>query len=169
MTGRPQPANAAILVRDPSLSGATPLLERIAHSDIGVVIRGEPGSGRDVLARTLHALSGRRGALVAVQAAALHEPDLFGSEQPRRAGALERAGTVLLDELGELPAALQAKLTLALELRRIHRLGAAEPVALAARVIATTRRPLTDLVACGVLRHDLYLRINGITLQLGGT
>src|SRR5215204_6060808 len=99
---------ASLVVVDPSLGGATPLLARIAQSEVSVLIRGEPGTGKEVLARTLHALSGRRGELVTVHAAALAgellEIELFGCARTPRTGALERAGrgTVLVDELGEL-------------------------------------------------------------------
>src|SRR5687768_4067750 len=128
-------SGAAIVVRDPSLAGATPLLARIAQSDVSVLIRGEPGSGKAVLARTLHALSGRPGELVVVHAAALAggllETELFGCARASRCGALERAssGTVLLDDIGELPLELQGKLMHALEMRRMYRVGGVQPIA----------------------------------------
>ncbi|MEO7736458.1 MAG: sigma 54-interacting transcriptional regulator, partial [Kofleriaceae bacterium] len=170
---------AAVVVRDPSLAGKTELLERIARHGVGVLIRGETGTGKEVLARTLHGLSQRPGALVAINCAALTstllESELFGHERGAFTGAtqpkpglLEVAGrgTVLLDEIGDLQLELQGKLLRALEARQVYRVGGVQPIELHARVIAASHRSLPALIERGAFREDLYFRINGITLEL---
>jgi len=170
---------AAVVVRDPSLAGKTELLERIARHGVGVLIRGETGTGKEVLARTIHDLSQRPGALVAINCAALTstllESELFGHERGAFTGAtqpkpglLEVAGhgTVLLDEIGDLQLELQGKLLRALEARQVYRVGGVQPIALHARVIAASHRSLPELIERGAFREDLYFRLNGITLDL---
>ncbi len=170
---------AAVVVRDPSVNGKTELLERIAKHSVSVLIRGETGTGKEVLARTLHLLSQRPGELVAINCAALTgtllESDLFGHERGAFTGALKTKpgllevagkGTVLLDEIGDLPLELQGKLLRALEARQVYRVGGVQPIDLHARVIAASHRSLPDLIARGEFREDLYFRLNGITLEL---
>lgn len=170
---------AAVVVRDPSMTGKTELLERIARHSVSVLLRGETGTGKEVLARTLHALSQRPGELVAINCAALTssllESDLFGHERGAFTGALKTKpgllevageGTVLLDEIGDLPLELQGKLLRALEARQVYRVGGVQPIDLHARVIAATHRSLPELIARGEFREDLYFRLNGITLEL---
>jgi len=170
---------AAVVVRDPSVRGSTDMLERIARHDVGVLIQGETGTGKEVLARTLHTLSQRPGELVAINCAALTgtllESDLFGHERGAFTGAhktkpglfeVAGKGTVLLDEIGDLPLELQGKLLRALEAREVYRVGGVQPIALHARVVAASHRSLPELVARGAFREDLYFRLNGITLEL---
>jgi two-component system response regulator AtoC len=170
---------AELVVRDPTPEGATELLERVARHGINVLIQGETGVGKEVLARTLHALSARPGELVAINCAALTGPllesELFGHEQGAFTGAtrtkqglLEIAGrgTALLDEIGDLPLELQGKLLRALESRQVYRVGGVKPIELQLRVIAATHRRLADEVARGGFRQDLYFRLNGITLEI---
>ena len=174
-----EPPRAAVVVRDPSVDGKTELVERIAKHGVSVLIRGETGTGKEVLARTLHALSKRPGELVAINCAALTgtllESDLFGHERGAFTGALKTKpgllevagkGTVLLDEIGDLPLELQAKLLRALEARQVYRVGGVQPIELHARVIAASHRSLPELIARGAFREDLYFRLNGITLEL---
>ncbi len=145
-----------------------------------VLILGETGSGKDVAARLLH-LSGRRRErpFVQVDCAALPrdlmEAELFGHERgsftgatQSRAGLIEAAegGTVFLDEIGELPLDLQAKLLHVLERRRVRRLGSAREHAVAACFVAATNRDLRDLCARGAFRADLYYRLNVLSLWM---
>jgi two-component system, NtrC family, response regulator AtoC len=173
----PLDGRAALVVRDPQPDALSPIVTRIAQSDIGVLVQGETGAGKDILARSLHALSGRRGRLVAINCAAvsesLLESELFGHEKGAFTGAVQAkpglfeaaaAGTVFLDEIGDLPLAVQAKLLRAIEARQVLRLGSVRPVDLDVRFIAATHRDLRTAVADGAFRHDLYFRINGVTL-----
>jgi two-component system, NtrC family, response regulator AtoC len=170
---------AAVIVRDPTPDGANELLTRVAKHGVPVLIQGETGTGKEVLARTIHMLSGRPGEMVAINCAALTGPllesELFGHEQGAFTGAnrakpglLEIAGTgtALLDEVGDLPLELQGKLLRALESRQVYRVGGVKPIDLGLRVIAATHKRLTDEVEAGRFRQDLYFRLNGITLEI---
>jgi two-component system, response regulator FlrC len=156
------------------------LARRVAQSDCTVLISGESGCGKEVLARYIHTHSPRSGnAFVAVNCAAIPENMLeallFGYERGAftgahnaHAGKFEQAqnGTLLLDEVTEMPLALQAKLLRVLQEREVERLGARAPVALNVRVLATTNRQLRAEVARGRFREDLYYRLNVFPLVL---
>ena len=148
------------------------LVARAGPADSVVLIEGETGTGKERVARALHLASGRKGRFVAVNCAAipaaLLESELFGAEKgaftgatARRPGRFEQAdqGTLLLDELGELPLELQAKLLRVLEQREVERLGGSQPVKVDVRVLAATHRDLRKLVAEGKFREDLYYRL----------
>ncbi|HVV85270.1 MAG TPA: sigma 54-interacting transcriptional regulator [Kofleriaceae bacterium] len=166
---------SSLVVDDPTLSSASPVALAVARSAINVLLLGETGSGKEVLARALHARSGRSGPLVAFNCAALAGPlveaELFGHEKgaftgaaAARVGLLEAAagGTVVLDEIGDLPAEQQAKLLRAIETREVLRVGAVRPVPIDVRVIAATHRDLAR--EPDRFRRDLYYRLAGITL-----
>ena len=150
------------------------LIERIAPSNVSVLVTGESGTGKELVARTLHELSDRKAnAFVAVNCAAipesLMESEIFGHEKgaftgavERRAGCFELAeeGTLLLDELGEMPIGTQAKLLRVLEERKLRRLGARSEQDVNVRVLAATNRDPEEAVAAGQLRSDLYYRLN---------
>jgi DNA-binding NtrC family response regulator len=150
------------------------LIEQIAPSNVSVLITGESGTGKEMVARTLHDLSPRKPQpFVAVNCAAipetLIESELFGHEKgsftgavDRRAGCFELAsgGTLLLDELGDMPVGTQAKLLRVLEERKLRRLGARTEQDVDVRVLAATNRNPEDAVAQGHLRPDLYYRLN---------
>lgn len=164
-------------IDDPTSAGATRLLREFAGTDVNILITGETGVGKEVLAATVHELSGRRGDFVQVNCAALSETllesELFGYERgaftgavAQKPGLIEAAanGTILLDEIGEVPLALQAKLLRAIERREITRLGATRPIAVDVRIISATNRDLVAAVAGGTFRADLFYRLDGVTL-----
>ena len=156
------------------------LAERVAAADVSVMLTGESGVGKEVYARFIHAASSRRtGPFVAINCAAIPEPmleaTLFGHEKgaftgatDARAGKFEQAsgGTLLLDEITEMPLGLQAKLLRVLQEREVERLGAANARVVDVRVIATSNRDLREAVRDGVLREDLYYRLNVFPLQV---
>jgi DNA-binding NtrC family response regulator len=149
------------------------LFERVAPTDLSLVLIGETGTGKELAARALHSKSHRaERPFVVVDCGAvsqtLVESELFGHERGAytgadrsRAGAFELAdgGTIFLDEVGELPPALQPKLLRALEQREVKRLGAAKPLTVDVRVIAATNRDLRAQVVAGKFREDLYYRL----------
>ena len=156
------------------------LARRVARSECTVLVSGESGTGKEVLAHYIHRHSLRsRGEFVAINCAAI--PDnmlealLFGWERGAftgahgaHAGKFEQAqgGTLLLDEISEIPLGLQAKLLRVLQEREVERLGARAPIALDVRVIATTNRRLREEVAAGRFREDLYYRLNVFPLGI---
>lgn len=156
------------------------LIERIAPTNVSVLVTGESGTGKELAARALHELSSRRNQpFVAVNCAAipetLIESEIFGHEKGAFTGALERragcfelaeGGTLLLDEIGEMPAGTQAKLLRVLEDRKLRRLGSKAETAVDVRVIAATNRDPEQAVAAGDLRGDLYYRLNVFNIQM---
>ncbi|MBK7090330.1 MAG: sigma-54-dependent Fis family transcriptional regulator [bacterium] len=153
---------------------------RVAPTEATVLITGESGTGKELLARSIHQLSSRnKGRFVAVSCAAIpetliesellgHERGAFTGAEKRRLGRFELAkgGTILLDEIGELPLSIQVKLLRLLEERRFERLGGEEEVIADIRLIAATNRNLVDEVKSGRFREDLYFRINVVHLHI---
>jgi DNA-binding NtrC family response regulator len=156
------------------------LIEQVAPSSASVLITGESGTGKELVARTIHNLSPRKNtSFVAINCSAipetLMESELFGHERgaftgaaARRLGCFELAngGTLLLDEISEMPVALQAKLLRVLEDRRIRRLGGTHEIPVDVRVLAATNRDPADAVRRGSFREDLLYRLNVITIEL---
>ena len=154
------------------------LIERIAHTDATILIEGETGTGKDMIARTLHTVSKRRDAPFIVVdcgavAGTLIESELFGHEKgsftgavTSRQGAFELAdgGTVFLDELGELALDLQPKLLRVLEQRELRRVGGSKTLKVDIRVVAATRKDLRNEVEKGKFREDLYFRLNVVPI-----
>jgi len=166
-------------VDDPTPTGVPAFVRDVARTSTSVLILGETGCGKDVLAESLHVLSGRTGELARVNCAALAEPliesELFGHEKgaftgatSTKVGLLESAqgGTVFLDEIGELPLATQAKLLRAIESREVLRIGSIRPIKIDVRFVAATNRELPAEVAAKRFRQDLYFRLDGITLTI---
>jgi DNA-binding NtrC family response regulator len=166
--------------RDPAMERVVKLAEQVARSEAPVLITGESGVGKEVMARFLHQKSGRRDRpFVAVNCAAipdnLLESELFGHEKgaftgavARRIGKFEEAngGTLLLDEISEMDVRLQAKLLRAIQERLIDRVGSSQPVKVDIRILATSNRTLADEVRKGTFREDLLYRLNVVHLRM---
>lgn len=177
---RPPSHNEARILVDPEMKRVYDLAVRAAKSDIGVLILGETGVGKELLAETIHVNSRRVGGqflrlnCVALSDSLL-ESELFGHEKGAftgathaRAGLLESTsgGTVFLDEIGEMPLKTQAKLLRVLEERRIMRVGSTRSRTVDVRFVAATNRNLQREIARGTFRGDLFYRISGIQLRI---
>jgi DNA-binding NtrC family response regulator len=153
-------------------------IAKVSQSQATVLIRGESGTGKELVAKLLHHLSGRTGALVAINCGALPESllesELFGIEGgvatgvSARRGKFELAdgGTLFLDEIGDMAPALQVKLLRALQEREIVRIGGETAIPVDVRLVAATHRGLESLVSDGKFREDLYYRLKGVELEL---
>jgi two-component system, NtrC family, response regulator len=155
-------------------------IEKVAPTNATVLILGESGTGKELLARALHRLSARsHQAFVAINCAAipdsLLESELFGYEKGAFTGAAKRTlgklelasgGTVFLDEIGEMPASLQAKLLRVVQERTVERIGGRTPVPLDLRILCATNRKLDTLIGTGQFRDDLYYRISEVTIKV---
>ena len=170
----------------PALIGQSPAIERLknmiatlAPTPVDILINGQTGTGKEVVARQLHAASGCKGPFVAINCGALpesvfeseifgHEAGAFTGAQKRRIGKLEYAqhGTVFLDEIESMPLALQVKLLRVLQERRLERLGGNDNIALDCRIIAASKADLLALSTQGEFREDLYYRISVVSLAL---
>jgi two-component system response regulator FlrC len=168
-----------LVTQSPALLRVIDQAERVAASPATVFIQGESGTGKELLARFIHETSGRLGPFVAVNCAnlpdGLVESELFGHERGAFTGAdrrqygkfeLAAGGTLLLDEISEMPLHLQAKLLRALQEGAVDRVGGRSPVAVDVRVLATTNRDLQEFVQQGRFRADLYFRLNVVPLRL---
>jgi DNA-binding NtrC family response regulator len=156
------------------------LIEMVAPSTASVLITGASGTGKELVARTVHELSPRRGKpFIPINCAAipetLIESEIFGHEKGAFTGALERrtgcfelaeGGTLLLDEIGEMPVATQAKLLRVLEDRKLRRLGSKVETLVDVRVLAATNKVPDEAVAQGQLRNDLYYRLNVFNIHM---
>jgi transcriptional regulator with PAS, ATPase and Fis domain len=170
---RPAARFGALVGRSTKMRELAARVERVARSDAAVLVQGETGTGKEVVARAIHQRSRRGGGpLIVVDCGALPETlleaELFGHARgaftgalEARAGAIEAAhgGTVLLDEIGELPIAMQPKLLRAVESRSVRRLGETHHRAVDVRFIAATHRDLRAMVQDGSFRGDLYFRM----------
>ncbi len=164
----------------PQMQQVFSLIRQVAPSRAAVLIAGESGTGKELVARAIHHLSPRRaGPFVAINCAAmpetLMESELFGHEKgaftgavERRAGCFELAqhGTLLLDELGEMPIGTQAKLLRVLEDSRVRRLGGKNEIAVDVRIVAATNKNLDEVIQKGELREDLFYRLNVFRIDL---
>jgi two-component system response regulator FlrC len=169
-----------LVARDPAMQAVTALADQVAGSEASILITGESGVGKEVMARYLHRKSKRaERPFISVNCAAipenLLESELFGHEKGAFTGALARrigkfeeadGGTLLLDEISEMDVRLQAKLLRALQEREIDRVGGSKPVKVNIRIIATSNRDLTQAVREGAFREDLLYRLNVVNLRL---
>lgn len=156
------------------------VLEKVASSDLTVLVRGETGTGKELVARAIHSASPRSSGPLVVQdcsaiPANLIESTLFGHERGAFTGAMERrrgsfeqadGGTIVLDEIGELELSLQPKLLRVLESREVMRVGGSKPLPVDVRVVAATNRDLRQMVAEGSFREDLYYRLSVVQIEL---
>ena len=169
----------ALVFHDPASLSLLQDVERIAHSDATVLVVGETGTGKELIARHIHQVSGRKGPFVAVNCGAFSESlidaELFGHEtgaftgaSQARAGWFEAAngGTLFLDEIGDLPLALQVKLLRVLQERQVVRLGSRRGIALDVRLVAATNIDLARAVEAQHFRADLFYRLSVASVRL---
>jgi two-component system response regulator AtoC len=171
---------AKLLGRSEQMREVCALIERVADTDVTVLVRGESGTGKELVSRAIHDASARRHKpFVKVNCAALPaellESELFGFERGAFTGALQQKpgrfefannGTMLLDEISEMPAPLQAKLLQVLQDGEFSRLGGREDVKVDVRVVAATNRDLESAVSNGEFREDLFFRLNVVCVTL---
>jgi two-component system NtrC family response regulator len=171
---------AGLISRDPGMLKVCRSIEKVAPSSASVMLLGESGTGKEVLARALHQFSPRRDKrFVAINCAAipenLLESELFGYEKGAFTGAVKQTvgkiemasgGTFFLDEIGDLPMALQAKLLRFLQERVIERVGGRTEIAVDVRIVCATHQNLKDLAAAGRFREDLYYRLSEIVISI---
>lgn len=182
----PQKNNTTInrmLTEDDTTSDMLPVYRmaiQVAPYDISVLLEGETGSGKDYMAKTIHSLSGRIGNFIHINCAAipesLLESELFGYEPGSFSGASKngkiglfesaKGGTVFLDEIGELPLKMQAKLLTVLQDKQVTRVGGTIPHPITARIIAATNQDLEKMIKEKTFREDLYYRLNVVKLRI---
>lgn len=169
-----------IITQDPEMISALELIKKVAASDVTVLIRGETGTGKELFAERLHQESGRRDQpYLAMNCAALPEQlaesELFGHEKgaftgaiSRKIGRFEKAseGTLVLDEISEMPLALQAKLLRVLQQKEIDRVGGNASISIDTRIVALSNVDLAEAVKEGKFREDLYYRINVVPITI---
>jgi two-component system NtrC family response regulator len=169
-----------LITSSPAMLKICETVEKVAPSDLAVLILGESGTGKEVIARSLHNLSQySEGKFVAINCAAipenLLESELFGHEKGAFTGAvgqkkgkveLAHDGTLFLDEIGDMPLDLQAKMLRFLQERVIERVGGNREIPIDTRVICATHRPINEMIKQGVFREDLFFRISDITIDL---
>ena len=155
------------------------LVQAVAATPTTVLVQGETGTGKEVISRAVHELSGRKGKLISVNCAAipseLLESELFGHEkgsftgaEKTRAGRFEQAngGTLFLDEIGDMPISLQSKLLRALEQRVVQRVGGNEEIEIDFRLVCATHQNIQSKIDEGSFRSDLFFRINVFPIQV---
>jgi DNA-binding NtrC family response regulator len=169
-----------LLTEDPTMKEVLATLDRVASSELPVLIQGDSGTGKELIARALHLKSPRAtGPFVAVNCAAvpenLLESELFGHEKGAFTGALVRKpglfevadrGVLFLDEIGEVSAGVQVKLLRAIETKEFFRVGATRAARTDVRIVSATNKNIKNEMQSGGFREDLYYRLNGVTLRL---
>ncbi len=172
------PVAALLIGSSPAMAALRHLVRQIAPTSASVLLQGASGTGKEVVARALHAASGRRGPMVAVNCGAipaeLIESELFGHEKgsftgavAQRKGRFEQAsgGTLFLDEIGDMPLAMQVRLLRVLEERQVERVGGTTPIAVDCRIICATHRDVPAAIAAGRFREDLWFRLAVLPLH----
>jgi len=166
-----------VIGRTPAMQEVYKIIGRVAPTDATVLIQGETGTGKELVANTIHYHSDRRGPFVAINCSAipneLLESELFGYERGAFTGAVERrvgkfeaaaSGTLFLDEIADMPLGLQAKVLRVLQEREFTRVGGREPIRADARIIAATNQDLEGAVRTGRFREDLFFRLNVVRI-----
>lgn len=174
-----QPDVPALIGQSARIERVRTLIRSIGPTPVDILINGQTGTGKEVVARQLHLASGRRGPFVAINCGALpetvfesemfgHEAGAFTGAQKRRIGKLEYAncGTVFLDEIESMPLALQVKLLRVLQERQLERLGGNVPIEVDCRIVAASKADLLQMSAAGTFREDLYYRIGVASIDL---
>ena len=169
----------SIITAAPEMLKVARTIERVASADVSVMLLGASGTGKELLARAVHGLSGRKGEFVAINCAAipenLLEAELFGYERGAFTGAvksnvgkieLAQGGTLFLDEVGDIPLPLQVKLLRFLQERVIERIGGRQPIAVDTRIVCATHQDLDAMTAAGSFREDLYYRLAEIVVKI---
>ncbi len=175
----PLDEDAEMIGRCPAIEEVRRLVQRVAPTPASVLIEGETGTGKELVAAAIHRASGRRGPLIAVNCIAiapeLFESELFGHTKGAFTGAHQsreglfaaaKGGTLFLDEISEMPLPMQAKLLRALETRRVRPVGADQEIAVDVRLITATNRQLGESVRKGTFREDLYFRLNVVSVKV---
>ena len=170
---------SSIIGKSPKLEAVKELINQIAPAKATVLVTGETGTGKELIAQAIHRLSGRKGPLVSVHCAALPanllENELFGHEKGAFTGAVEKkigrfeaahGGSIFLDEIGEIDQSIQVKLLRILETKTFERIGSNVPIETNARVIVATNRNLEEMVTKGEFREDLYYRLNVLSVEI---
>jgi two-component system NtrC family response regulator len=168
-----------LITAAPEMQAVTRTVERVAPTGVSVMLLGASGTGKELLARGLHDASGRKGAFVAINCAAipdtLLESELFGHEKGAFTGAIKttegkielaHGGTLFLDEIGDVPLALQVKLLRFLQERVIERIGGRKAIPVDVRIVCATHRDVDAMVADGSFREDLYYRLAEIVVRI---
>ncbi|MGB9667533.1 MAG: sigma-54-dependent transcriptional regulator [Thermosulfidibacteraceae bacterium] len=179
MTKRENISEKRLVWVSPRMAKVYEIVERVAPTKATVLITGESGTGKELVARLIHEKSGRKGRFIAINCAAipeaLLESELFGYERGAFTGAttskegkfeLADGGTLLLDEIGDMPYSLQAKLLRVIQEGEVDRLGGKEPKKVDVRIIASTNKDLLKLVEDGKFREDLYYRLNVVPINI---
>jgi two-component system, NtrC family, response regulator len=169
----------SIITAAPEMLKVARTIERVASADVSVMLLGASGTGKELLARAVHEMSGRKGDFIAINCAAipenLLEAELFGYERGAFTGAvksnvgkieLAQGGTLFLDEVGDIPLPLQVKLLRFLQERVIERIGGRQPIAVDTRIVCATHQDLDAMTADGRFREDLYYRLAEIVVKI---
>jgi two-component system NtrC family response regulator len=180
LTCPPSKALDGIIAASSVMLDACRVLERVAPTDVSLMVLGESGTGKEMFARAAHTCSDRnRGPFVAVNCAAipenLLESELFGHERGAFTGAVRQTkgkveqaknGTLFLDEIGDMPFALQAKMLRFLQDRTFQRVGGREDIVVDVRIVSATNRNLQEMITQGTFREDLYFRLNEVSITI---
>src|SRR5262245_40609512 len=179
LRGELEHRNELVIGRTQAMQEVYKVIGRVATTDTTVLLQGETGTGKELVAKTIHYHAGRNGPFVALNCSAipneLLESELFGYERGAFTGAVERrigkfeaagGGTLFLDEIGELPLALQSKLLRVLQEREFTRVGGREAIRADARIVAATNQDLESAVRAGRFREDLFFRLNVVRITV---